>query len=314
MKFSKPYTIAELTALMPVQPRLIGKADIRLTGMNEIHMVEPGDVTFVDAEKYYDMVLNSAADVILINKEVVCPEGKCLLVTEDPLSCFNALTRHFRPFEPCPSAISPTAEIGKGTVIQPNVFVGNHVKIGKNCIIHANVSIYDHTVIGDNVIIQSNSVIGGDAYYFKHDTCDTLRRIDSCGRTVLEDDVEIGALCAIDKGVTGDTIIGQGTKLDNFVQIGHDTHIGKHCLVGAHCAVAGVTTLGDHVILWADVMVNKDLVLEDGTVVLATSAVDKSLTKGVYFGTPAIEARKKWKEMAAMRMLPDMMEKIKHLL
>ena len=311
MKFSKPYTIAELTALMPAKPSLVGQTDLKVAGMNEIHMVEKGDITFVDAEKYYEMVLSSAADVIIIDKEAPCPEGKCLLVTSDPLSCFNALTRHFRPFEPCASAISPTAQIGEGTIIQPNVFVGNHVKIGKNCIIHANVSIYDHTVIGDNVIIQANSVIGGDAYYFKHDTCDTLRRIDSCGRTVLEDDVEIGALCAIDRGVTGDTIIGKGTKLDNFVQIGHDTRIGQHCLIGAHSAVAGVTTLGDHVILWASVMVNKDLVLEAGTVVLATSAVDKSLTKGVYFGVPAVDARKKWREMAAMRALPDLIDRLK---
>lgn len=314
MKYIKAHTIAELTALMPCEVVVKGNADIKVLGMNEIHMVENGDITFVDLDKYYDKALASLASIILIDKEVPCPEGKCLLITQDPMGCFNALTRYFRPFIPCQSNISPSAQIGEGTVIQPFVFVGNYVKIGKNCIIHSNVSIYDYTEIGDNVIIQSNSVIGGDAYYFQRSP-QGLRKFESSGRTILGDDVEIGALCAVDKGVSGDTIIGQGTKLDNFVQIGHDTHIGKHCLIGSHCAVAGVTTLEDHVILWADVMVNKDLLLEEGAIVLATSAVDKNLEKGkIYFGVPATDARRKWRELAAAKMLPEVLEKIKHLL
>ncbi|MEG2665751.1 MAG: UDP-3-O-(3-hydroxymyristoyl)glucosamine N-acyltransferase, partial [Bacteroidales bacterium] len=208
-------------------------------------------------------------------------------------------------------AVSPTASIGEGSIIQPNVFIGNHVKIGRNCIIHANVSIYDYTEIGDHVIIQANAVIGGDAYYFQR-TEKGFRKFESSGRTILHDHVEIGALCAVDKGVSGDTIIGEGTKLDNFVQIGHDTHIGKHCLIGSHCAVAGVSTIKDHVMLWGNVMINKDLVIGEGAVVLATSAVDKSLEGGkAYFGCPAIEARKKWRELAAMRALPDLLEKLK---
>lgn len=215
------------------------------------------------------------------------------------------IVEHFRAFEPCSSSISPLAEIGEGTVIQPGAFIGNHVKIGKNCIIHANVSIYDHSVIGNNVIIHSGSIIGADAYYFQK-RAEGFKKFESCGRVIIEDKVEVGALCSIDKGVSGDTIIGEDTKMDNHCQIGHDTRIGKHCLIGAFAAIAGVTIVEDNVIIWARVSINKDIVIGKGAVILATSNIGKSLEGGkTYFGSPAIEAREKWKEMAALRRLAN---------
>jgi UDP-3-O-[3-hydroxymyristoyl] glucosamine N-acyltransferase len=214
------------------------------------------------------------------------------------------------PFEKASQQVNESADIGEGTVIQPGAFIGNKVKIGSNCIIHANASIYDHTVIGDNVIIHSNSVIGADAYYFQKRK-EGLKKFESCGRVIIHDDVEIGALCSIDRGVTGDTIIGKGTKFDNHVQVGHDTRIGKDCLIGAHCAIAGVTTIEDEVILWGRVSIDKDLVVGKGAVMLGTSATDKDLEGGkVYFGAPAMEARKKWREMAAVKQLPDLLKKL----
>ena len=282
-----------------------GNPEFIISGINEIHMVQPGDLTFVDHPKYYDKALNSKATTIIINKEVECPEGKALIFHNDPFAAYVSLVKKLRPFEHCSSAISPRAVIGEGTIIQPNTFVGNHVTIGKNCLIHANVSIYDHTVIGDNVIIHSGCVIGADAYYFQRKP-EGYRKFESCGRVVISDNVEIGALCAIDKGVSGDTFIGPGTKFDNHVQVGHDTYIGNHCLIGSHCAIAGVTRLEDDVILWGKVAINKDLVIGKGAVILATSAVDKSLEGGkTYFGVPAMEARKKWRELATLKRLPD---------
>lgn len=315
MKFEKKITVKELAALMD-DVRLIGPEDFPVSGMNEIHMVEEGDITFVDLDKYYDKALESQAGVVIIDKEVACPKEKCLIITPDPLGNFNRLTRHFKPFVPCSSAISPTARIGEGTIIQPNTFIGNHVKIGKNCIIHANVAINDYTVIGDNTVIQSGAIIGGDACYFQRSPkTGTFRKFESSGKVIIGNDVEIGALTAVDRGVSGDTIIGDGTKMDNFIQIGHDTHIGKHCLIGAHSAIAGVTVIEDYVSIWASVLINKDLVIGKGAVILATSAVDKSLEGGkVYFGVPAMEARLKWKELAAMRSLPEMMERLQKIL
>ncbi len=304
MRFPKSYTLQEIADL--IQAEYIGDPDFIITGMNEIHVVNKGDITFVDHPKYYAKALESAATTILINsKDVVCPEGKALLISQDPFADFNKLTNYFRPFQQSSVAVSETAVIGENTIIQPNAFIGNNVKIGKNCIIHAGVSIYDYTEIGDNVIIHSNTVIGADAYYFQRKE-DRFRKFLSGGRVIIQDNVEIGALCAIDKGVSGDTTIGRGTKLDNFVQIGHDTIIGANCLIGAHCAVAGVTVIEDDVVLWGQVVVNKDLVIGKGTVVLATSAVDKTLEGGkTYFGIPAIEARKKWKELATLRQLSN---------
>lgn len=309
MKLDRNYSIGELADFLGA--KIDGDPNHQVSGINEIHMVEAGDLTFVDHPKYYDKALNSKATTILINKEVECPQGKGLIISTDPFGDYVKLVRKFRSFQPSSAVISPSAEIGEGTMIQPGAFVGNHAKIGKNCTIHANVSIYDHVIIGDNVVIHSNSVLGADAYYFQRRP-EGYRKLESCGNVVIKDNVEIGALCAIDRGVSGDTIIDKGTKLDNHCQIGHDTYIGKNCLIGSHAAIAGVTVIEDDVILWGRVSVNKDLVVGKGAIILAHSGVDKTIEGGkTYFGAPVMEARKKWRELAALRMLPDLIMKIK---
>jgi len=309
MKFDSPQTLKKIAGL--INARFVGNPDFLVSGINEIHMVEPGDLTFVDHPKYYDKALKSKATTILINKDVDPPSGKALIISDHPFDDYVFLVTTFRPFEKAVSAISPSAEIGEGTIIQPGAFVGNHVKIGKNCIIHANASIYDHCVIGNNVIIHSGAVIGADAYYFQRRP-EGYKKLETCGRVVLEDNVEVGAMTTIDKGVSGDTYISFGTKFDNHVQVGHDTYIGRNCLIGAFCAIAGVTRIEDDVILWASVLVNKDLVIGKGAIVLAGSGTEKSLEGGkTYWGIPAIEARKKWREVAALKMLPDILQKLK---
>ena len=309
MKFPSPLTLSQVAEL--IGARMIGDPSFIVRGINEIHMVEAGDLTFVDHPKYYNKALNSAATTVLINKEVECPEGKALLIHDKPFDAYVSLATRFRPFEKAVAMISPSAVIGEGTVIQPGAFIGNHVTIGKNCIIHANASIYDHTVIGDDAIIHSGAVLGADAYYFQRRP-EGWKKLESCGKVVLEDKVEIGALTSVDKGVSGDTVISFGTKIDNHVQIGHDTFVGRNCLIGAHCAIAGVTRIEDDVILWARVSVNKDLVIGKKAVVLAMSGVDKSLEGGkTYWGVPADDPRKKWKEIAAVKMLPEVLRKLK---
>lgn len=307
MKLEKHMTLEEVAGL--INAEFEGPQGHMITGINEIHKVEPGDITFVDHPKYYSKALNSKATTVIINKKVEVPEGKGLLFSDDPFRDYVYLVKRFRAFEPATGMISPTAQIGEGTVIQPGAFVGNHVVIGKDCIIHPNVTIYDHSIIGDRVIVQSSSVIGGDAFYFKRRPTH-YDKMESCGRAILEDDVEIGALCAVDKGVSGDTVIGKGTKLDNHIQVGHDTTIGKNCLIGAHTAIAGVTTIEDDVIIWAKCAINKDLTIGKGAVLLACSAIDKSIEGNqVYWGIPAETARKKWKELAYIKRLPELFEK-----
>jgi UDP-3-O-[3-hydroxymyristoyl] glucosamine N-acyltransferase len=309
MNFQKPLQVSEIARIIGAE--LKGNKEAIVTGLNEIHVVRDGDVTFVDHPKYYNKVLNSEASVIIINKEVPPPENKTLLIHPAPFDAFNQLILRFRSFQKAEKPVSDTARIGKNTVIQPGAFVGHHVVIGNNCIIHANATIYDNSVIGNNVIIHANSVIGADAYYFQRRKQGYVK-FHSAGRVVIEDDVEIGSLCTIDKGVTGDTVIGKGTKMDNHCQIGHDTRIGKNCLIGAFAAIAGVTTLEDDVVLWARVAINKDIVIKKGAVILATSAVDKTLEGNtVYMGSPAIEVRKYWRQFIAMKQLPELLKKIK---
>ncbi|MEZ5084194.1 MAG: UDP-3-O-(3-hydroxymyristoyl)glucosamine N-acyltransferase [Bacteroidales bacterium] len=311
MKLTKPYSLKEIATLIGASHE--GPDNFQITGLNEIHMVEPGDLTFVDHPKYYEKSLNSAATTILINKKVERPEGKSLIISDTPFDDYMKLVKHFRPFEPSSKWISDTAEIGEGTIIQPGAFIGNYVKIGKNCLIHPNVTIYDHTVIGNNVIIHAGTVLGADAFYFQKRPGKTVK-FESCGRVIIKDYVEIGANCTIDKGVSGDTIIDEYTKFDNHIQIGHDTYVGKRCLFASAVLVAGVTHIEDDVILWGQVAVNKDLTIGKGAVLLGTSAIDKSIEGNkVYFGAPAVEAREKWKELALIRRLPEMYEQLKEL-
>lgn len=308
MKLNQSITVEKASELTGAT--IIGDPQLEITGINEIHMVEKGDVTFVDHPKYYDKVLASDASVIIINKEVSNPSGKALLYCEDPFTAYVTLVKKYRPFIPATAQVAETAVIGEGTVIQPGVFVGNHVKIGKNCIIHSNVSINDYCELGDNVIINSNVVIGGDAFYFKRRP-DFFDKMESCGRVVIEDNVEIGASCTIDRGVSGDTRIGKGSKLDNLIQIGHDTVIGKNCLIASQVGIAGVTVIKDDVTIWGQVGIQKDLVIESGAEIFAKSGVPKSL-KGntAYFGIPVREAKEKMKEIALIKQLPGILSDI----
>lgn len=310
MKLPRPHTLKEIADL--INCKFIGDDNFPVLGMNELFVVEKGDIVFVDHPKYYDKALNSKATIILINKDVDCPEGKALLISDDPFRDFNQLTLHFKPFQSANAQIAPTATIGEGTVIQPNCFIGNNVVIGRNCIIHSNVSIYDNAIIGDNVTIHAGAVLGGDAFYYKKRP-EGYDKFISCGRVVVNDNVDIGACCTIDKGVTGDTTIGKGSKLDNHVHVGHDTVIGTDCLIAAHVGIAGCCIVEDHVTLWGQVGTNSKIVIGEGAVVMGQTGVTKSVEGGkTYFGTPITESRDKLKELAALRNLPEFIKTIKN--
>jgi UDP-3-O-[3-hydroxymyristoyl] glucosamine N-acyltransferase len=308
MKFPKVYPLNEIAEIIGC--RFIGADDFPVNGMNEIHVVEPGDIVFVDHPKYYDKALQSAATVVLINKDVECPEGKALLVSDDPFRDFNRLTQHFRPFQSSNVSIAASAQIGEGTVIQPNTFIGNDVVIGKNCLIHSNVAIYDHTIIGDNVIIHAGTILGADAFYYKKRP-EGFDQLISGGRVVIKDNVGIGALCTIDKGVTGDTTIGEGTKLDNQVHVGHDTVIGKKCLIASQTGIAGCVIIEDEVTLWGQVGTTSGITIGEKAVILGQTGVTKSVPGGkTYFGTPIEESREKLKQLANVKKIPEILEKL----
>ncbi|MFD2907843.1 UDP-3-O-(3-hydroxymyristoyl)glucosamine N-acyltransferase [Flavobacterium ardleyense] len=309
MKFPKTYPLKEIAQI--INCNFVGDENFPVHGMNEIHVVETGDIVFVDHPKYYDKALQSAATIVLINKEVDCPQGKALLISDDPFRDFNKLTNHFRPFQVANKAISESAIIGEGTIIQPNCFIGHNVQIGKNCLIHPNVTIYDNTLIGDNVMIHAGTILGGDAFYYKKRP-EGYDQLISGGRVVIEDNVGIGALCTIDKGVTGDTTIGAGTKIDNQVHVGHDTVIGKKCLIASQTGIAGCVIIEDEVTIWGQVGTTSGITIGTKAVIMGQTGVTKSVEGGkTYFGTPIEESREKLKQLANVKRIPEIMEKLK---
>lgn len=311
MRFEKPVPLTTIASL--INAELIGNTTAMATGINEIHKVESGDLVFVDHPKYYATCINSAASFIIINTKTDFPQEKALLVTADPFEAYQTIVNHFRPFAPSMKTISDTAVIGKGSTIMPNSYIGNHVEIGTNCVIYPNVTILDHCVIGDDVIIQSGAVIGSDAFYYNKKTNRDIhyKKMLSGGRVVIENGVDIGANCTIDRGVSSDTIIGAGTKMDNLCHVGHDTVIGKNCLFAAQVGIAGATTIEDNVILWGQVGVSKTLTIGKGAIVYAQSGVKDSIAGGkTYFGSPVEDAREKMKELVWIKRIPMLWEKL----
>ena len=309
MKFSRKHTLKEIAEIITVD--YVGEDHFPVLGINEIHRVVTGDIVFVDHPKYYDKALNSDATIILINKKVKCPDGKALLVSDNPFDDFNKLSHYFFPFVSQTEQISNDVQIGEKTIVQPGVFIEKNVVVGKNTVIHANVTLYNHCVIGDDVIIHSGTVIGADGFYFQK-RGSKLEKLKSVGRVVVGNRVEIGSNCSIDKGIGGDTTIGADSKLDNLIQIGHDTIVGKSCIIASQTGIAGCTTIGDDVTIWGQVGIGSDLTIENKVVVLAQSGVTKNLEGGkTYVGYPAEEVKIKYKQMASLRMLPDLIRKSK---
>ena len=311
MRFNKPAPITEIASL--IGAKIIGDANKVATGINEIHKVEEGDLVFVDHPKYYQKCINSAASFIIINQETEFPSHKALLLVEDPFEAYQKIVSHYHPFIPLSKNISDTASIGEGAIIMPGAIIGNGVVIGKDTVIYPNVVIMDHCLIGDRAIIQSGTVIGSDAFYYNKKTNREIhyKKMLSGGRVVVEDDVEIGANCTIDRGVSGDTVIGAGTKMDNLVHIGHDTIVGKNCLFAAQVGVAGATTIEDEVILWGQVGVSKTLTIGKGAEVYAQSGVPATIEGGKkYFGSPVEDSMTKKKELVWMKRIPVLWEKV----
>jgi UDP-3-O-[3-hydroxymyristoyl] glucosamine N-acyltransferase len=312
MRFDKPIPLVEIAALIGAD--IAGNKEREATGINEIHKVEHGDLVFVDHPKYYRKCIDSAASFIIINATTEFPDEKTLLIVKDPFEAYQTIVKKYRPFQPAVKPVSDTADIGENTIVMPGAVIGNHVRIGRDSVIFPNVVIGDHCIVGDHVIIQAGTVIGSDAFYYnrKKDRPIHYKKMLSCGRVVIENYVEIGAGCTIDRGVSGDTVIGAGTKMDNLVHIGHDTVVGKNCLFAAQVGIAGATEIGDEVILWGQAGVSKTLTIGKGAEVYAQSGVPASIEGGKkYFGSPVQEASVKMKELVWIKRIPQLWEKLR---
>ena len=199
MKLQNPESINSLAKLL--NAKLIGNEKLMVTGVNEIHKVEEGDITFVDHPKYYKKALDSNASAIIIDSpNEDCPKGKALLVIDAPFDAYIKLVRKFKQETYTFNQQTAKHKFGKNCSIALNASIGDGVEMGDNCTIHNGVVIYNNCKLGNNVTIHSNTVIGADAFYFKKKESFYDKMI-SCGNVIIENDVEIGALCTIDRGV-----------------------------------------------------------------------------------------------------------------
>ena len=299
MKFQSPQSLKTIAEL--INAKFVGDENFQVFGTNEIHRVKAGEIVFVNHPKYYDKALFSEASIILIDKEVDCPEGKALLISDDPFRDFNKINEHYQGIQTFETT-GQNAVIGKNCKIHPSVVIGNDVKIGDNCMIFPNVVIGDRTEIGNNCVIQSGTVLGGDAFYYNKNA-EGFRKMLSVGNVIIENNVEIGNLCTIDRGVTDSTIIGAGSILDNQIQIGHDTVIGKKVLIASQTGIAGCCIIEDEVTIWGQVGIASGVTIESGTVLLAKCGVNRNLKKGTYFGPIAEEFRSYLKKEVKLKNL-----------
>ncbi len=311
MDFSQAIPVKQLADRFSAH--LHGNADLFATGINEIHKVRPGDICFVDHPKYYDKCLKSAATIIFIDKEVTVPEGKAVLVMESPFEAYNELVLEHRPHYTQLSQIDPRAKVDPTATIEAGVIIGPHCEIGAHTVIQSGVVLQEHCYIGKHCLIQSGAILGSDAFYFKKSE-EGYTKWRSGGRVIIQDHVDIGANCTINKGVSGDTLIGRGSKLDCLVHVAHGTVIGERCLIAAQVGIAGKCQIGDDVTLYGQVGVAHGSHIASGTVILAQSGVAKSLSKDTYFGSPARPVRESLKDLAAVKRIPWMYEKLKSLL
>ena len=313
MKLNQSISVKEIAEL--INAKIIGDSSIQIDYISEIHKVRSGSLTFVDNEKYYNQSIYSSASAIIIDKTFECPKDKVLLVVDRPFKAYNYLAKHFSPFTYVKAQISDSAIIGKNTIIEPGVIIGNQVTIGDDCHIRANTVLLDNTKIGNKVIVNANCSIGNDAFYYKKNQQKKYEKWHSIGSVIIEDHVEIGANCTIDKGVSSETVIGEGTKIDNSVHIGHGVRVGRHCLIAAQTGIAGKTIIQDYVTIYGQVGISKSLVVGEGATILAKAGVPKSIPGGnqEYFGIPAGESRTKFRELIAMRQLPELITKVNEL-
>jgi UDP-3-O-[3-hydroxymyristoyl] glucosamine N-acyltransferase len=308
MEFPFPVPVKEIASW--IHARIIGNEFLYLKGINEIHKVQEWDITFVDHPKYYNTSLHSKASAIIVPSEMECPPGKTLLVVEKPFLAYEIIVNRYRPFVALTTEDRVNYEVDPTAIIEPGAIIGQNVRIGKECHIHAGAVIRPYSYLGDRVVIHSGAVIGAPAFYFKK-WPEAYQAWTGCGRVIIEDDVWIGAGTTIAQGVSGDTIIGAGTKIDCQVMIGHGVVIGKNCLLAAQVGIAGKTVLGDWCVVYGQAGITQNLNIGDRAIVYAQSGVMKDLEGGhSYFGSPAEETRTKFKEITALKsMAADFMHR-----
>lgn len=314
-----------------------GDPAVHVTGVNGIQEARPGDLTFVRAARYAAHLQTTQAAAVLMAE---APEGLPIpvIVVGAPDLAFAQVLQHFELEQrnhptgihhlalvedgatlgkdvalAAHACVSAGATLGDGVVLYPGVFVGRDCHVGPNSILYPNVTLREGTRIGANTIIHANTAIGSDGFGFAP-LGGQWMKIPQVGVVIIGDNVEIGSNTAIDRATFGETRIGSGTKIDNLVQIGHNVHIGEHCVIAGKTGIAGSAVIGDHVRIGAQSGVAGHLDIGAGATVAARSGVTKSIPPGaIVSGFPAMEHNRERRILAAQRRVPELIRRVKEL-
>jgi UDP-3-O-[3-hydroxymyristoyl] glucosamine N-acyltransferase len=340
MAANSAVTLQELAALVGGQLCFKGDASpgLKITGVASVAEATPSEATFLGNLKYLQALRRSQAAAVLVSEDFAEEVAPVLIRVPNPSLAFARLVAHFAP-QPVsfPAGIHPTAvlgewvqlgervsirpfavveagaSIGSDTVIGAHAYVGHDARIGANCLLHPRVTVAARCRVGDRVILHAGVVLGSDGFGFENDKGRHVK-IPQVGIVQVDDDVEIGANTTVDRARFGRTWIGAGTKIDNLVQIAHNVVIGRHCLIVAQVGISGSTRLGDHVTLAGQVGVAGHLEIEDRVVVSAQSGVTKTLgAGGMFMGSPAVPAGEYREQVAQVRRLHKLAERLQKL-
>ena len=317
--------------------RVCGDPDVVIRSASTLGRADEGDISFLANSKYEKQLRTTKAGAVIVGREIAGTSAP-LLIAEDPYYAFMQIMVllhghrkhkkagisprasisdsakvgadcHIHDF----AAIADEARIGDGCIIYPNSYVGQGAQLGSDCIIYPNVTIYDGCKIGSRVIINANSTIGEDGFGYASYK-GVHHKVPQIGIVVIEDDVEIGTCCGIERGTLGDTVIGQGSKLGDLVTIGHGTKIGAHCLLVAQVGIAGSTTLGHHCVVGGQAGIVGHINIGNNVTIAAQAGVINNISDGkVVLGAPAIEANRAKRAYSMIQYLPDMRQSIRRL-
>lgn len=322
-----------------IDGKIIGDETALITGVSPIENGESGHLSFIAQDRFLHFLDTSKCSVLIVSEDLLVKDhyDPTIIAVKDAYLAFQVLMNLYQEMQGRKDGIedgssihataligdkayigaftyiSEKAKIGDGTQIYPHVYIGKGVKIGKNCKIDSGARIYDYCVVGDNCVIHSNTVVGGDGFGFQP-TADGFKKIPQLGNVIIEDDVEIGSNCSIDRATIGSTIIGKGTKIDNLIQIAHNVKIGQNNVIAAQAGIAGSTTIGNWNQIGGQVGIVGHINIGNQVKIQAQSGVNNNIEdKEVLYGSPAISASDFRRNYVHFRNFTEIVKRINNL-
>ncbi len=322
-----------------INGKIIGDENAVITGVSPIENGEDGHLSFVAQSRFADYLNSSKCSVLIVSEKLLTNNSypSTIIAVEDAYLSFQILMNLYKEMQGRKigieqgsvfhetavvgenvyvgafTCVSEKVKIGDNSQIYPHVYIGKNVKIGKNCVIYSGVRIYDYCIISDHCVIHSNTVIGSDGFGFQP-TKDGYQKIPQLGNVVIENHVEIGSNCSIDRGTIGSTIIGEGTKIDNLIQIAHNVKIGKNNVIAAQAGIAGSTIIGDWNQIGGQVGIVGHIVIGNQVKIQAQSGVNNSTKDGeILYGSPAINAGEYRRNYVHFRNFTDIVKRITNI-